>query len=217
VRKPKQSRGRDRRLADAEESTLIQTARNSRSFLLAPIITLAIETAMRLGELLALEWGNIDLKNQTALLPLTKNGEARIVPLTKRAIDILQSIPHQLNNPRVFWVWVRPDSFENAWCRMLGQTSIQDLRFHDLRHEACSRLFERGFNIMEVAHISGHKTLQQLKRYRRPLPQARHQRCNVLQLESQIRRADDLGGAAFKSAGKREQQAQAFVGQVASR
>ncbi|MEK7769339.1 MAG: site-specific integrase [Pseudomonadota bacterium] len=165
VRKPKQSRGRDRRLADAEALTLIDAAKNSRSFLLAPIITLAIETAMRLGELLALEWGNIDLKNQTALLPLTKNGEARTVPLTKQAVDALQSIPRQINNPRVFWTWVRPDSFENAWRRMLDQTDIQNLRFHDLRHEACSRLFERGFNIMEVAHISGHKTLQQLKKY----------------------------------------------------
>lgn len=165
VRKPRQSRGRDRRLTNNEELILIEGAKNSRSFLLAPIITLAIETAMRLGELLALEWGNIDLRNQTALLPLTKNGEARLVPLTKKAVETLQSIPRQLNNPKVFWTWIRPDSFENAWRRMLSKTDIQDLRFHDLRHEACSRLSERGFSILEVAHISGHKTLQQLKRY----------------------------------------------------
>lgn len=165
VRKPKQSRGRDRRLTDTEELTLIEAAKKSRSFLLPAIITLAIETAMRLGELLALEWDNIDLKNQTALLPMTKNGEARTVPLTKKAVETLQSIPRKLNNPRVFWTWLRPDSFENTWRRMLSQTDIKDLKFHDLRHEACSRLSECGFSIMEVAHISGHKTLQQLKRY----------------------------------------------------
>ena len=165
VRKPKQSRGRDRRLIDEEELILIQTAKNSKSPLLAPIITLALETGMRLGELLSLEWNNIDLRKQTALLPITKNGEPRTVPLSKKAIETLRNIPRKINDSRVFWTWLRADSFENAWRRMLSKTAIQDLRFHDLRHEACSRFFERGFNIMETAHISGHKTLQQLKRY----------------------------------------------------
>lgn len=165
VRKPKQAKGRDRRLIDDEEQILLQAARSSKSFLLAPLIILALETAMRLGELLSLEWNNIDMKRQTALLPMTKNGETRIVPLSKKAIETLSSIPRQLNDPRVFWTWQRSDSFEKAWSRMLNQTNIQNLRFHDLRHEACSRFFERGFNIMETAHISGHKTLQQLKRY----------------------------------------------------
>lgn len=165
VRKPKQARGRDRRLVDDEESILLQTAKNSKSPLLAPIITLALETGMRLGELLSLEWSNIDLRKQTALLPITKNGESRTVPLSKKAIETLKNIPIKINDSRVFWTWSKPDSFENTWRRMLNETAIQDLRFHDLRHEACSRLFERGFNIMETAHISGHKTLQQLKRY----------------------------------------------------
>jgi len=165
VRKPKQARGRDRRLIDDEELTLLQTARNSKSPLLAPIITLALETGMRLGELLSLEWNNIDLRKQTALLPITKNGESRTVPLSKKAIETLRNIPRKINDSRVFMTWKQPDSFENAWRRMLGKTTIKNLRFHDLRHEACSRLFERGFNIMETAHISGHKTLQQLKRY----------------------------------------------------
>ena len=120
---------------------------------------------MRLGELLSLEWNNIDLRKQTALLPITKNGEQRTVPLSKKAIETLRNIPRKINDSRVFWTWLRADSFENAWRRMLSKTAIQDLRFHDLRHEACSRFFERGFNIMETAHISGHKTLQQLKRY----------------------------------------------------
>lgn len=165
VRKPKQAKGRDRRLVDNEEHILLQAARKSKAILLTPLIILAMETAMRLGELLSLEWNNIDIKRQTALLPLTKNGEARIVPLSKKAVETLNNIPRRLNNPRVFWTWLQADSFEKAWKKMLKQTNIQDLRFHDLRHEACSRLFEQGFTIMETAHISGHKTLQQLKRY----------------------------------------------------
>ncbi len=165
VRKPKQSRGRDRRLVEDEEHILLQAAKNSKSPLLAPIIILALETGMRLGELLSLDWNSIDLKKQIALLPITKNGDSRTVPLSKKAIETLKGIPRKLNDSRVFWTWLRADSFENAWRRMLSKTTIQNLRFHDLRHEACSRFFERGFNIMETAHISGHKTLQQLKRY----------------------------------------------------
>lgn len=165
VRKPKQAKGRDRRLIDDEELILLQAAKNSKSPLLAPIITLALETGMRLGELLSLDWVNIDLRKQTAFLPVTKNGESRTVPLSKKAIETLQAIPRKINDSRVFWTWKQPDSFEYTWRRMLNNTNIQDLRFHDLRHEACSRFFERGFNVMETAHISGHKTLQQLKRY----------------------------------------------------
>ncbi|SFK87479.1 Site-specific recombinase XerD [Nitrosomonas aestuarii] len=168
VRKPRQSKGRDRRLVDDEEQILIQAAKNSKSPLLPSIIIIALETGMRLGELLSLEWQNIDLKKQTALLPITKNGESRTVPLSRRAVDTLHSIPRiprKLNNQRVFWTWAKSDCFQHTWRRMLSQTEIKNLRFHDLRHEACSRFFEKGFNIMETAHISGHKTLQQLKRY----------------------------------------------------
>lgn len=165
VRKPKQPKGRDRRLVDDEESILLEAARSSKAPLLGHIITLALETGMRLGELLALDWNNIDLRKQTALLPITKNGESRLIPLSKKAIETLQQMPRKIDDSKVFWTWKRPDSFENSWRRMLEKTSIQNLRFHDLRHEACSRFFEQGFNIMETAHISGHKTLQQLKRY----------------------------------------------------
>jgi integrase len=165
VRKPKQPKGRDRRLVDGEESILLKAAKSSKAPLLGYIITLALETGMRLGELLALDWNNIDLRKQTALLPITKNGESRLIPLTKKAIETLHQIPRKIDNSKVFWTWKKPDSFENAWRRMLEKTPIQNLRFHDLRHEACSRFFERGFTMMETAHISGHKTLQQLKRY----------------------------------------------------
>lgn len=165
VRKPKQARGRDRRLAEGEERILLQAAKESKAILLAPIIIIAIETGMRLGELLSLEWNNVDLKKQIAVIPLTKNGDARTIPLSIKVVDTLREITPQPNNPRIFWVWLRADTFENAWRRMIKKTDIQNLRFHDLRHEACSRLIERGFNVIETAHISGHKTLQQLKRY----------------------------------------------------
>jgi integrase len=126
---------------------------------------------MRLGELLSLEWRLIDLDARTATLPLTKNGEKRIVPLSPVALSTLAGMEHK--EERVFGHWKAADSFENAWKRTLvrlrkGSTNpifLTDLRFHDLRHEAASRLFEKGLNMMEVASVTGHKSLVMLKRY----------------------------------------------------
>ena len=133
--------------------------------MLAAIMELAIETAMRLGELLALEWPNVDLAARVALLPDTKTGEARRVPLSSRAVAILAALPRHISRRRVFWAWTRPDSFENCWRRAVRTAGMQNLRFHDLRHEATSRFFERGLSLPEVAAITGHKTWQMLRRY----------------------------------------------------
>lgn len=165
VRKPKAGRGRDRRLQPGEYERLKQASAESKCLLLPFIIDLAIETAMRLGELLSLKWGDIDFSQRYAMLDLTKNGERRAAPLSTRAVATLGAIPRHISNPRVFWCWSRPDAFENAWRRAVKKANIADLRFHDLRHESASRLFERGLNPMEVAAITGHKTLQVLKRY----------------------------------------------------
>jgi integrase len=168
VRKPKQSRGRDRRITE-EELAAIKTTK------IGPIVTLAVETGMRLGELLSLEWNLIDHQSRTATLPITKNGDKRIVPLSPSALATLKGI--ERNGQRVFSQWGRTDSLENAWSRTLVRLRmahkqahgpsdfLSNLRFHDLRHEAASRLFERGLNMMEVASITGHKTLAMLKRY----------------------------------------------------
>jgi integrase len=168
VRKPKQARGRDRRI-NADELAALQASK------IGEIVTLAVETGMRLGELLSLEWRLIDVEQRTATLPLTKNGEKRIVPLSPTALQTLAKMDR--NGERVFSQWKQADSFENAWKRTLtklrndheaehGQSNfLEDIRFHDLRHEAASRLFEKGLNMMEVASVTGHKTLAMLKRY----------------------------------------------------
>lgn len=165
VRKPKQARGRDRRLVEGEEERILAACRRSKSSLVAPLVILALETGMRLGELLALDWRHIDLKRQTAFLPMTKNGETRLVPLSTRAVETLRLVPRNIQSTRVFWAWSRADSVENTWRRVVVRAGIRDLRFHDLRHEATSRLFEKGLNVVEVSTVTGHKTLQMLKRY----------------------------------------------------
>jgi len=72
----------------------------------------------------------------------------------------------------VFWNWKDANSFEHAWQRVTKRAAIEGLHFHDLRHEATSRFFERGFSLIEVATITGHKTLQMLKRYTHLKPEA---------------------------------------------
>lgn len=91
----------------------------------------------------------------TLFLPMTKNGEARTVPLTQKAIRILRllSIPKKMNG-NIFNT--TEQGFEMAWRRTLVRSGLKNFRFHDLRHEAVSRFFERGLSVPEVALISGH-------------------------------------------------------------
>ncbi|MCD6527291.1 MAG: site-specific integrase [Desulfuromonas sp.] len=157
IRKPKQPAGRDRRLQPGEEEKLLAAA----SAQILPLIVMALETAMRQGELLSIRWKDVNLKQRTIFLSDTKNGENRSVPLSTTAIATLKKIPRDISTPLVFPVLGVSRKFSLA-CKA---AEIVDLRFHDLRHEATSRLFEKSLNPMEVASITGHKTLQMLKRY----------------------------------------------------
>lgn len=162
IKRPVTGASRARRLAGDEESRLIAELPPVYS----SILRFALATAMRRGELLSLLWTNVNLEARVVLLPITKNGEARLVPLSNEAIAVLKkqkSSTIQSIAGRVFEV--SPKSLDGAWRRACGKAGISGLRFHDLRHEAISRLFEGGLNMMEVSTISGHKTLQMLKRY----------------------------------------------------
>ncbi|MDE2056392.1 MAG: site-specific integrase [Betaproteobacteria bacterium] len=168
IRKPKVSQGRSRRLEQGEEKMLLEACRKSRNPLVESMVVFAIETGMRLSEILSLEWKDIDIKYRVAKLANTKNGQSRTVPLSQRAIQILETLPRHINNPQLFWTWKKADSFEHTWSRIIKRSEIIDLRFHDLRHEATSRFFEKGLNVMEVGTITGHKTVQMLRRYTHP-------------------------------------------------
>ena len=161
IRLPPPGQPRTRRLVDDEEARLLATAK-TYSGEIGPIITLAIETAMRRGEISAMQWENLDRKSRVLLLPETKNGTPRRVPLSSRALAALERLPRRIDGK----VWdMKPDSISQAFERVCLSAGVEGLTFHDLRHEATSRLFEKGLNPMEVAAITGHKTLQMLKRY----------------------------------------------------
>lgn len=163
VRRPPQGRPRDRRLQGDEEKRLLDACRGARNKWLVYFVALAIETGMRRGELLGLLWDNVDLERRTAFLPVTKNGESRGVPLSSRAVEVLRALPPSTNG-RAFGELTR-EALKQSFNRAARRAGIRGLRVHDLRHEATSRFFEKGLNVMEVASVTGHKTLQMLKRY----------------------------------------------------
>ena len=162
VRRPSPSVGRNRRLKGDEEAHLLQAAVAGRSPYLHPLIIIAIETGMRRGEILSLTWEHVDLDRRIAHLPVTKNGEARDVPLSTRAALTLAALD-RLSDGLVFSV--TGHAVEQAWQHLRKRAGVPDLRFHDLRHEAVSRLFEKGLNVIEVSAISGHRELRMLSRY----------------------------------------------------
>jgi len=161
IKFPKPNPARERRLMPGEFERLQESASTMSCWYLWPIVELAIETAMRKGELLSLQWSNIDLEKAIALLPQTKNGSSRWVPLSPRASEILSVV--RKTDERVFPIG--PDALRHGWDRLCRKAEIDGLRFHDLRHEAVSRLFEMNLTVPEVAFISGHKTPAQLFKY----------------------------------------------------
>ena len=164
IRKPRVNNSRSRRLSYEEEIILLAKCRE-HSLMMESVVILAIETAMRLGEIINLNWSDIDMERQIATLLHTKNGEVRQVPLSNSAIASVRTLPRHIASLKVFWRWKAVSSFESSWQRVLAKSEIKNFRFHDLRHEATSRLFEMNLNMMEVSTITGHKTLQMLKRY----------------------------------------------------
>ncbi len=200
ISKPKVSNQRERRLLPGEEELLLAACscdfHNANPWL-KPMIVMALETAMRKGELLGLTWRDINFK-RSQLKCKNKDPKAktliRYVPLSDRAVKTLQELPRSVNG-RLFMT--TSDAIKSAFpraceracehvhehmsgkkkkCRCKG---IEGLRFHDLRHEATSRFIESGlFTDVEVASITGHKTLQMLKRYAHMRPSDLAKRLN---------------------------------------
>jgi integrase len=192
MKMPSQGKARERRVSREEEAYLVDAAEHSGAIdkngksranpWISPIIRFALSTGMRQGEILALEWRHIDKTKRTATLVDTKNGDRRVVPLAPSALANLDALPRTLHGP-VFPTTT--EALRQSWARAVRRARkaylsncatggieadphfLVDLHFHDLRHEAISRLFELRpqIDIMRIAQISGHKTLQMLKRY----------------------------------------------------
>ncbi len=169
VRKPPTPKGRSRVMVESERHLLLDALmpRPTRrvSPWMKPLVEIALETAMRRGELLALHWSDIDLSTRVAMLPITKNGESRLVPLSTTAIGILSALPRS-SCGRVFPL--KPQTVAAAFMKATRRAGISDFRFHDLRHTATTSLAKRLPNVIELAAVTGHKSIHMLKRYYHP-------------------------------------------------
>lgn len=180
---------------DTPDDELARVIAATGSSFLPAIIRLAVETAMRRGEIVGLRWEHIDLQDRVAHLPKTKNGEQRDVPLSSKAVAVLEALMPEENenekeddeaeedDSRVFKI--RGDAVTRAFERAVERARkayedeckaakvrpdskyLVDLRFHDLRHEATSRL-AAIFPMHELTKITGHKDPRMLMRYYHP-------------------------------------------------
>ncbi len=176
IKKPTPGKSRERRLSPDEEIALMQEIERHSNPMLKWIVIIAIQTGMRHSEIVGLKRQQVDIERRVLLLHDTKNGDSRMVPLTIKATHALTEA---LNNPVIpkddddLIFSGEPNSqgvrkpyvFAKSWRLILKRIGIEDFHFHDLRHEAVSRLVEGGLSDMEVASISGHKNMQMLKRY----------------------------------------------------
>ena len=175
IRKPSVGEGRDRRLSGDEEARVLAAVDAYSNPMLSWIVRIALETGMRSSEITGLRIPQVDTTRRIVRLADTKNDSARTVPMTRTAQALFeQALANPLRPKDCDLVFFgepgrdgqrRPYNFNKAWNDLKHRIGIADLRFHDLRHEAVSRLVEAGLSDQEVAAISGHKSMQMLKRY----------------------------------------------------
>lgn len=165
VTMPAGSNKRERRLQPDEETALLEQLRKTGAYM-APLASLAIETAMRQGELLALTWADVDLQRRVAHLKDTKNSEPRDVPLSTRAIEIILALPRPIADSAPLFP-ISQDEVIRTFREVCTAAKIENLKFHDLRHEATSRICDR-LPMHEAMRVTGHKTPAMLMRYYHP-------------------------------------------------
>lgn len=175
VRKPSPGKGRERRLKKDEEDRLLRAAKQQPNPFVSWIVRLALSTAMRKGEIVSLVMDSIDMNKKTIFIRDTKNSLVRTVPMSGSAYETMKEILAYQGRPEGTDLLFPGKAgkygehkhyiINKAWTTTLKLSEIEDFRFHDLRHEATSRLVEAGFSDQQVASITGHSSMQMLKRY----------------------------------------------------
>lgn len=160
IRKPAPGKARERVLTSDERTKLLAECRKCRSPWIAPVVEFALETAARRGEILSLRWADVNLATATARVD-GKTG-TRVIPLSTQGVALLRKLPKSSSGV-VFPVTI--ETLKQAYERAVTRAGINDFTFHDLRHDALTRLAGLGLNILELRAISGHTTANMLQRY----------------------------------------------------
>ena len=172
VSKGSESKGRVRFLSDAELPAFLQACRESSNPALYLAVVLALTTGGRQSEIMSLRWPQIDLARRTALLGDTKNGDARVLPLSGEALTLLteRSRVRSLTDDRLFPPKERNTKSDFVDLRKpfftaMAAAKITDFHWHDLRHTCASYLAMSGTSPLEIAKVLGHRTMAMVARY----------------------------------------------------
>jgi integrase len=183
IRKPSGSNARDRRLLEGEYEKIYEKLQASGNRYAVYAFDLAIETSLRKANLFSLRWEWIDLHTRMIKFPFDprapeNKGVPPVLPLSTRAVGVLNAIRLKIEGVKLIEAPsgqvfnTTPNAVLCIWKLAMKSLAIENLRWHDLRHEATSRLFEKGMHPMEVASITGHKSMQMLKRYTHLKPES---------------------------------------------
>ena len=138
---------------------------------LRPIVTSALQSAMRKGEILYLKWSYINFDFGFIELLETKSGKSRQIPISKKLLEVLNSLPriseYVFVNPKTMKPYV---DIKKAWQAVLKDAKIENFRFHDLRHTAITRMVEKGIPLPVVQEIAGHTKIETTMRYNHTIP-----------------------------------------------
>ena len=159
---------RERYLNASEANRLMRVAATSQNTQLRPIVGLLLLTGARISELLNAEWKHVDLDRKTWLVPLSKNGKHRYVPLSQAAIDIINGLPkfdqcpYLIPNPETRLPYV---SIKRAWQTARAEAGLHGLRIHDLRHSAATAMAAAGVDLLAIGKVLGHSDYKSTLRY----------------------------------------------------
>lgn len=164
---------RDQRISDDMINVILDNMQSALP--MEELVQFAIASAMRLGEVVRVKWTDLNTEKRLLTIrdrkhPSMKTGNHQTIPLLGEAYPIIQ---RQVKQRAEIFPY-NPNSISAAWHRAVVRAGYEDIRWHDLRHEGICRLFEAGFEIQEVAMVSGHRDWNMLRRYTHLKPESLH-------------------------------------------
>ena len=170
----KENNRRDRWLSPDEEERVLKGASDATR----ELITFALHTGMRLGEILSLTWQGVDLARRTVTVLKSKNGERRTIPVNETVLALLadKAKVRSTRTESVFHTTEEtpflPDNVRRAFRSALAKAEVTDVHFHDLRHTFATRLVQAGVDLYKVQLLLGHKSPTMTQRYAHHFPES---------------------------------------------
>lgn len=165
-------------LTKDEEDKLYKALLKSPKYL-SDIVTMALQTGMRKGEILNLKWDNIDFEFGFIEILESKSGKSRKIPISDKLLSVLNSIPKTseyvftLNGNKI-------GDIKKCWNTALKNAGITNFRFHDLRHTVATRMVEKGIDLVVVKELLGHADISTTMRYAHAVPERKKSAINIL-------------------------------------